>query len=220
MTTTTIAEVIMIQPLVKSVNQNIPMRIIYGSGPPTNDIGNNGDSYRNIDNDDWFGPKANGVWPASYSMRGPPGKLEDADRALVLNAQTLSTQSAAGAASSASSAKTSADSAQASAIAAARSAPMTFPTNLASWAASNAYPSTSNYVVTNGVVTRMNVVWPDGATGTWTADVVSTAFPDEVDAWHVTYVGSDGVTRTVMQPKMTRDSTTGLITNQPALVIS
>lgn len=68
----------------------------------------------------------------------------------------------------------------------------------------------------NGAATSAGVVWPDGTTGTYTADTVSTSVPGAVDAYHVTY----GSTRTYTQPAVTRDSTTGAVTARPALVVT
>jgi hypothetical protein len=62
------------------------------------------------------------------------------------------------------------------------------------------------------------VIWPDGATGAYTATTVSTAFPGAVDAYTVTYVGS--TTKTVTQPAVTRDSTTGAVTTRPAMTVA
>lgn len=70
----------------------------------------------------------------------------------------------------------------------------------------------------NGAATSAPVTWPDGAPGTYTADTVSTAFPGAVDAYHITY-GSP-VTKTITQPAVTRDSTTGAVTNAPAMVVT
>lgn len=70
----------------------------------------------------------------------------------------------------------------------------------------------------NGAATSAGVTWPDGTTGTYTADTVSTAFPGAVDAYHVTY-GSP-VTKTYTQPAVTRDPSTGAVTNRPALTVA
>jgi hypothetical protein len=71
---------------------------------------------------------------------------------------------------------------------------------------------------TNGAATSAGVIWPDGATGAYTATTVSTAFPGAVDAYTVTYVGS--TTKTVTQPAVTRDSTTGAVTTRPAMTVA
>lgn len=69
----------------------------------------------------------------------------------------------------------------------------------------------------NGVPTSAGVKWPDGTVGTFTADTVSTTFPGNLDAWHVTY--GNPVTRTYTQPAVTRNAS-GDLTAQPAIVVS
>lgn len=54
----------------------------------------------------------------------------------------------------------------------------------------------------NGAATSAPVTWPDGVTGTYTADTLSTAFPGAVDAYHITYgvvVGDDGAVSAVSE---------------------
>jgi hypothetical protein len=70
----------------------------------------------------------------------------------------------------------------------------------------------------NGAATAAGVVWPDGTTGTYTATTVSTSFPGAVDAFTVTWVGS--TTRTVTQPLVTRDGTTGAVTTRPGMTVA
>jgi hypothetical protein len=70
----------------------------------------------------------------------------------------------------------------------------------------------------NDAATSAGVVWPDGTTGTYTATTVSTAFPGAVDAFTVTYAGA--TTKTVTQPAVTRDETTGAVTTRPAMTVS
>jgi hypothetical protein len=67
----------------------------------------------------------------------------------------------------------------------------------------------------SGAVVAASVVWPDGATGTYTADATSGG---AVDAYHVTHV-LDGVTTTYTQPAVTRDGG-GNIVARPAMVVS
>lgn len=64
----------------------------------------------------------------------------------------------------------------------------------------------------DGAITSAPLVWPDGATGTYTADTLSSTFPGAVDGYHVTY---PGVTYT--QPTVTRDAS-GLVTVRPPIV--
>lgn len=61
------------------------------------------------------------------------------------------------------------------------------------------------------------IVWPDGTSGTYTADTLSTSFLGLVDAFHVTYNGA--TVKTVTQAAYTRDNL-GAISTQPALTIS
>lgn len=69
----------------------------------------------------------------------------------------------------------------------------------------------------NNCATSANVVWPDGATGVYSATTVSGSFPGAVDAYTITKVGSPTVTYT--QPAVTRNGS-GYITNRPAIVVS
>lgn len=71
----------------------------------------------------------------------------------------------------------------------------------------------------NGAATAASVAWPDGATGAYTALVVSTAFPGSVDSYRVTHV-LGGVTTTYTQPTITRDASTGAVTNRPAITVA
>lgn len=69
----------------------------------------------------------------------------------------------------------------------------------------------------NDAITSAPVLWPDGSAGTYTADVVSTAFPGVVDGYHITHT-SDPI-HTFTQPTVTRNSR-GAVTTLPALVVS
>lgn len=76
-----------------------------------------------------------------------------------------------------------------------------------------------------GVITRdaneaalsAGVVWPDGTIGTYTATMVSVAFPGAVDAYTITY-GSPTV-RTYTQPLVTRDPA-GAVVIRPAVTVT
>lgn len=70
---------------------------------------------------------------------------------------------------------------------------------------------------TTGAATGFSVVWPDGATGSFTG-TESTSFPGAIDSYAVTHVFS-GVTKTYTQPTLTRDSS-GAVTARPAIVVS
>jgi hypothetical protein len=70
----------------------------------------------------------------------------------------------------------------------------------------------------NGAATSAPVQWPDGSPGTYTALVVSTAFPGAVDSYQITY-GSP-VTKTYTQPTITRDAATGAAAAVPAVTVA
>lgn len=103
----------------------------------------------------------------------------------------------------------------------ARTPAVTVPvTGSAAWLAA-AVPALAFTTVTRnsaGAATSATATWPDGTTGTWTADVLSAAFAGAVDAYHVTYGVTYGA-RTVTQPQVTRDSS-GAVTVQPALTVT
>lgn len=70
----------------------------------------------------------------------------------------------------------------------------------------------------NGAAISASLVWPDGATGDYTATQISTAFPGAVDAYTCTHV-LGGVTTTYTQPAVTRDSS-GAVINKPAMTVA
>ncbi len=70
----------------------------------------------------------------------------------------------------------------------------------------------------NGAATSAPASWPDGATGTYTALVLSSAFPGAVDSYRVTHVVG-GTTITYTQPSVTRDAT-GAVTVRPAITVA
>ncbi|BCG50063.1 hypothetical protein [Ralstonia phage RP13] len=85
------------------------------------------------------------------------------------------------------------------------------------WASTQTFTLVSGTRDSNGALLSANLLWPDGATGAFAADVVSTSFPGAVDAWHATHF--DGVTtKTITQALVTRDSNGGVIA-QPAITI-
>jgi len=69
----------------------------------------------------------------------------------------------------------------------------------------------------NGAATSAPVAWPDGTPGTYTALVVSSAFPGAVDSYQITY-GSP-VIRTYTQPTITRDAN-GAAVIVPAVTVT
>jgi hypothetical protein len=70
----------------------------------------------------------------------------------------------------------------------------------------------------NGAATGFAVTWPDGATGVY-AGTASVDFPGSIDAYTITHVLA-GVTTTFTQPAVTRDATTGAVTNRPAITVA
>lgn len=69
----------------------------------------------------------------------------------------------------------------------------------------------------NGAPVSAVVEWPDGVTGVYSG-TASVGFPGSVSAYTVTRAGSPTVTFT--QPAVTRDPTTGAVTNRPPIVVS
>ena len=69
----------------------------------------------------------------------------------------------------------------------------------------------------NGAPVSAVVEWPDGVTGTY-AGTASVSFPGSVSAYTITRVGAPTVTFT--QPAVTRDPTTGAVTNRPPIIVS
>jgi hypothetical protein len=90
--------------------------------------------------------------------------------------------------------------------------------SLLQWAYTSAFQLVSATRDANGAIVTASIVWPDGATGVFTTDVASTAFPGAVDAWHATHV-LGGITKTVTQPAVTRD-VNGAVIAQPAITIA
>ena len=89
------------------------------------------------------------------------------------------------------------------------------PTNLLlTWAYVQNFQLVSGTRDINGALTSGSIVWPDGTSGTFTADTLSILFPGAIDAWHATYA-----TKTITQPAVTRDAN-GAVTVQPAITIS
>lgn len=105
-----------------------------------------------------------------------------------------------------------------SAAAAATTAAEISAQQLIVWAYTSAFQLVSATRDANEAIVTASIVWPDGATGTFTTDIASTAFPGAIDAWHATHVlGS--VTKTVTQTAVTRDAN-GAVTAQPAITIA
>ena len=90
------------------------------------------------------------------------------------------------------------------------------PSLLVGWGYSQSFAMSSIVRSSAGAITSANITWPDGASGVYTALVLSTSFPGATDSWHATYVGSPN--HTITQPTVTRDGS-GAITTQPAITI-
>ncbi|QDG65861.1 hypothetical protein NIBR502772_06185 [Pseudarthrobacter sp. NIBRBAC000502772] len=69
----------------------------------------------------------------------------------------------------------------------------------------------------NGAATSAVIEWPDGVTGNYSG-TASVSFPGSVSAYTVTRAGSPTVTFT--QPAVTRDATTGNVTNRPPITVT
>ncbi|KGX19860.1 hypothetical protein [Burkholderia pseudomallei] len=69
--------ILMMSPVYNNLGQLTPMKLLYGRGAPANNVGNDGDSYINLDNSFMFGPKTGGVWPNGYSIKGDKGDKGD-----------------------------------------------------------------------------------------------------------------------------------------------
>lgn len=89
---------------------------------------------------------------------------------------------------------------------------------LLQWAYASAFRLVSATRDTNEAIVTASIVWPDGATGTFTTDTTSIIFLGAIDAWHATYINGS-ITHTVTQPLVTRDAN-GAVIAQPAITIS
>lgn len=90
-----------------------------------------------------------------------------------------------------------------------------------SWALSSAFHLSSVTLDANQAIQTASIKWPDGATGTFTTDVASTAFPGAIDAWHATYQYGNTLMYTVTQPQITRSAAPmGAIAEQPDIIIA
>lgn len=69
----------------------------------------------------------------------------------------------------------------------------------------------------NGAPISAVVAWPDGVAGTYSG-TASVSFPGSVSAYTLTRAVSPTVTYT--QPAVTRDATTGNVTNRPPITVT
>ena len=91
---------------------------------------------------------------------------------------------------------------------------------LLGWAQAGSYSLVTATRNSGGGLTGGTVVWPDGATGTLTTTLsTDSASLNAVNGFVLTHV-LDGTTTTFTQPTMTRDATTGAVTEQPELVVN
>lgn len=97
-------------------------------------------------------------------------------------------------------------------------AALTLNQSLLQWAYTSAFRLVSATRDANSAIVTANIVWPDGATGVFTTDTASTAFPGAIDAWHATYLNGP-ISHTITQSAVTRDAT-GAVTAQPAITIT
>ncbi|MEV7472216.1 hypothetical protein AB0N33_00700 [Pseudarthrobacter oxydans] len=70
----------------------------------------------------------------------------------------------------------------------------------------------------DGAPTSAVVKWPGGEDGTYSG-TASVSFPGSISAYTITRITNTG-TVTYTQPAVTRDATTGLVTNRPPITIS
>lgn len=70
----------------------------------------------------------------------------------------------------------------------------------------------------NGAPISAVVEWPDGINGTY-AGTASASWPGSISAYTITRT-LPGETKTYTQPAVTRDGTTGAITNRPPITVS
>lgn len=70
----------------------------------------------------------------------------------------------------------------------------------------------------NGAPTSAVVKWPGGEDGTYSG-TASVSFPGSISAYTITRITNAG-TVTYTQPAVTRDATTGNITNRPPITVS
>lgn len=72
--------ILVVAPLVGAGDTVVPIKMLYGSGAPSNSDGDDKDFYMNIDNYNLYGPKLNGLWGSGISLvnkgdPGPPGDI-------------------------------------------------------------------------------------------------------------------------------------------------
>jgi len=68
--------------------------VLYGTGAPSNSVGNNGDFYIDTAANNIYGPKASGVWPSGTSLVGPQGTAGAAGVVQAITANYLNSATA------------------------------------------------------------------------------------------------------------------------------
>jgi len=64
---------LVVAPVIASGDTIVPIKMSYGSGAPSNDVGDEKDFYMNIDNYWLYGPKLNGLWGTGINLKGEDG---------------------------------------------------------------------------------------------------------------------------------------------------
>jgi len=130
--------------------------------------------------------------------------------------QDIVSASAAAAAESANTAEIAAAESEAQAASAIATVGASSNSQILGWAYVQSFSVISATRNANNVITTASIVWPNGATGTFTTDTINTTF-NAIDAWHATHI-LDAVTKTVTQTAVTRNAS-GAVTAQPAITL-
>jgi len=131
--------------------------------------------------------------------------------------QDIVSASAAAAAISANTAEIAAAESEAQATIAVETVGASSNSQILGWAYVQSFSVISATRNANNVITTASIVWPNGATGTFTTDTINTTF-NAIDAWHATHI-LGVVTKTVTQTAVTRNAS-GAVTAQPAITLA
>lgn len=66
--------ILVVSPVVLAGETTVPLQLLYGSGAPANNVGNDKEFYLNIDNYRLYGPKIGGLWGDGYLLKGDKGE--------------------------------------------------------------------------------------------------------------------------------------------------
>jgi len=80
--------ILVVSPVVANGDSIVPLRMLYGSGAPGNNVGDDKEFYLNIDNYRLYGPKIGGLWGDGYLLKGDKG---DAGQNGKINMETIAT---------------------------------------------------------------------------------------------------------------------------------